>query len=440
MALMQIDLAFGKTGLAVDTPERLSLSRSGGALGDPAARLASRARSRPRRPDRRAASRRTRARQAQRRDLGLRYHPSRAEPPDAAARAAPPGAGRHPARAITILIATGLHRPATDAEIREICGEEIAAAYRVVNHDARNLSSHRHLGSTASGTPVYIDERFIAADLHITLGFIEPHLMLGLFRRPQAGRARTGRAGDHQGPAQPEIHARRARRRGLDRGQPAASRTARDRPHGAPRFPAGRGAGPRPLDRRRLRRATRSRRTAPASSSSRSVMLETLDEPADAAITTSAGYPLDLTYYQAIKGVTAASHIVKPGGSILLAAACAEGAGAPEFRRMLRDGVSDAEFLERIARRSGDRRPVAARETRAGHHAAQAALARPRPARPSITRACGDDRTRRSKRRSRRSLDAAAGRERRRDSGRSVRAREGARARNGRSLKRNPHG
>ena len=35
------------------------------------------------------------------------------------------------------------------------------------------------MGTTASGTPVYVDERFIAADLHITLGFIEPHLMLG---------------------------------------------------------------------------------------------------------------------------------------------------------------------------------------------------------------------------------------------------------------------
>ena len=84
-----------------------------------------------------------------------------------------------PRETITILIATGLHRPATDDEIREICGPDIASCYRVVNHDARNLASHRHLGTTASGTPVYVDERFIAADLHITLGFIEPHLMLG---------------------------------------------------------------------------------------------------------------------------------------------------------------------------------------------------------------------------------------------------------------------
>src|SRR5258708_28572501 len=78
------------------------------------------------------------------------------------------------------------------------------------------------------------------------------------------------------------------------------------------------------------------------------VLLETVDEPVDEAISCSAGYPLDLTYYQCIKGVTAASHIVKPGGSILLVAACAEGAGAPEFARMLRAGLSDAEFLERI--------------------------------------------------------------------------------------------
>src|SRR5205807_10650181 len=61
----------------------------------------------------------------------------------------------------------------------EICGEKVAGTYRVVNHNARDLAAHRHLGATASGTPVYIDQRFMAADLHITLGFIEPHLMLG---------------------------------------------------------------------------------------------------------------------------------------------------------------------------------------------------------------------------------------------------------------------
>jgi len=84
-----------------------------------------------------------------------------------------------PVEGVTILIATGLHREATAGEIQAILGPEIAARYRVVNHDARVLAQHRSLGSTRRGIPVYIDERFMAADLHITLGFIEQHLMLG---------------------------------------------------------------------------------------------------------------------------------------------------------------------------------------------------------------------------------------------------------------------
>ena len=49
-----------------------------------------------------------------------------------------------------------------------------------------------------------------------------------------------------------------------------------------------------------------------------STSLEPLDMLADAAITSAAGYPLDLTFYQSVKGLTAAQHIVKPGGRILL--------------------------------------------------------------------------------------------------------------------------
>jgi nickel-dependent lactate racemase len=79
------------------------------------------------------------------------------------------------------------------------------------------------------------------------------------------------------------------------------------------------------------------------------VMLETLDEPVDAVITTAAGYPLDLTFYQAVKGITAASHIVKQGGRILLLAECAEGPGGAEFSQMLAKHPSDRGFMDEIA-------------------------------------------------------------------------------------------
>jgi nickel-dependent lactate racemase len=252
-----------------------------------------------------------------------------------------------PRENITILIATGLHRAATDAEIREICGSEIASAYRVCNHDARDLSSHRHLGSTASGTQVYVDERFVAADLHITLGFIEPHLMLGfsggrklvapglaaqetikVLHSPKFMRdARAAEGSIEDNPLHREL---------LEIARMARQDFILDVALARDRSIAGVFAG----------HAEKAHRRGVEFVSE--VMLETIDEPVDAVITTSAGYPLDLTFYQAIKGVTAASHIVKPGGRILLVAACPEGPGAPEFRRMLLESKSDAEFLKQI--------------------------------------------------------------------------------------------
>jgi nickel-dependent lactate racemase len=345
---MRIDLAFGKTGLAVDLPSkfhyRVLEARSAKPLPDWQAALEA-ALDRPIGvPPLAELTRGKNSAAISVCDI-TRPAPNRRTLPPVLRRLEEAGI---PRERITILIATGLHRPATAEEIREICGPEIAAAYRVVNHDARDLSSHRHLGATRSGTPVYIDERFIAADLHITLGFIEPHLMLGY-----SGGRKLVAPGLAAQETIKVLH---------------SPKFMRD-----PRSVEG-SIADNPLHRELLEIAgiarhdflldvalTRDRAIAGVYAGNAElahragvefvsqVMLETLDEPADAAITTSAGYPLDLTYYQAIKGVTAAAHIVKPGGSILLAAACQEGAGAPEFCRMLSAGLSDAEFLERIA-------------------------------------------------------------------------------------------
>lgn len=248
---------------------------------------------------------------------------------------------------VTVLIATGLHREATEAEIAEIVGPELYGKVRVENHRARELGEQRFLGSTAAGTPVYIDERFMSADLHITLGFIEPHLMLGF----SGGRKliAPGLAGQDTIKV---IHS------------PKFMRDARTHEGSV---------ADNPLHRELLEIAgmarhdfmvdvalTRNREIAavfagePRQAHSAGmefvarVMLEQLPEPVDAVITSCAGYPLDLTFYQALKGVTAAQHIVKPGGRILLIAECAEGPGAREFCDLLKRTASDAEFLQSI--------------------------------------------------------------------------------------------
>jgi nickel-dependent lactate racemase len=251
----------------------------------------------------------------------------------------------------TILIATGLHRPATGAEIAEILGPEVAAAgYAVVNHNAREQGEHRFLGRTSTGTPVWIDSRYTAADLHITLGFIEPHLMAGFSGARKLiapGLAyqdtiktlhsprfmRDARAVENSIEDNPlhrelwEISALAGHDFALDvvlaKGKKIAQVFA-----GAPRAAHDRGIA-----------------------HVREVLMERIAAPVDAVITTSAGYPLDLTFYQAVKGVTAAAHIVRPGGIILLLAECSEGAGAREFSAMLKAWPDPAAFLDHIAGR-----------------------------------------------------------------------------------------
>jgi hypothetical protein len=80
----------------------------------------------------------------------------------------------------------------------------------------------------------------------------------------------------------------------------------------------------------------------------RNASMESLAEPVDAVITSAAGHPLDLTFYQAIKGVTAVQHIVKPGGKILVLGQCSEGVGSPDFTAMVRRYQGAQAFLDDI--------------------------------------------------------------------------------------------
>jgi lactate racemase len=253
-----------------------------------------------------------------------------------------------PEDGVTILIATGLHRAATDAEIQTILGPDIPTRYRVVNHDARALADHRPLGSTHRGTPVYIDTRFIDADLHITLGFIEQHLMLDFS---------GGRKLIAPGLAAQEtikvIHSPRFMR------EPMATEGSIDE---------------NPLHAELLEIARMARHDfildvtltqqreisgifagnpveahAAGVDFLRSTSLTPVPALADAVITSAAGYPLDLTFYQCGKGITAAQHVVKPGGRILVLGECAEGIGSPEFAGMLRNFSGNEQYLRDIA-------------------------------------------------------------------------------------------
>ncbi len=348
---MQANFAFGRSGLLLDLPEgfdyRVLEARTAAPLNDPAVAIAQALDAPIGCPPLSELARGKRSAAIAVCDI-TRPAPNRQVLPPLLVRLEAAGI---PREGITILIATGLHRPATGPEIREICGEETAAHYRVFNHNAREIAEHRALGTTASGTPVYIDDRFVSADLHITLGFIEPHLMLGysggrklvapglaaqetikVLHSPRFMRdARAVEGSIEENPLHRELLEIARLTRHDFMVDAALSR-------GTPRRPiAAVFAGePEAAHRKGVELVSR-------------IMLEALEQPVDAVITSAAGHPLDLTFYQAVKGVTAAAHIVKPGGKILLLAACEEGVGGSEFARMLAEGQPDRLFMERIA-------------------------------------------------------------------------------------------
>lgn len=248
---------------------------------------------------------------------------------------------------ITILIATGLHRPNWGSELEYLIGAEIAANYRIVNHDARNKSSHTYLGTTSRGTPIWVDTTYVQADLKITTGFIEPHLMAGFSggRKlicPGIASLDTIRV-MHSPRILDDAHARE----GVLQGNPFHEE-ALEIAHSAgvdfivnvaldeKRRITGIFAGD--LEQAHLQGVDQVR----------SHVRDTVPQPVDIVITTSAGYPLDATFYQAIKGVTAALPIVKEGGTIILAAECAEGLGSPEFSQLVRDTTDLQQFMKNI--------------------------------------------------------------------------------------------
>jgi lactate racemase len=235
--------------------------------------------------------------------------------------------------AITLLVATGLHRPSSTDELRLMLGQDILQTYRVVNHRARETAEQRFLGRTHRGTPVYIDRAYCDADLKITTGFIEPHLMAGF----SGGRKliAPGCAGEETIKAlhSPQFIEHPSCREGVIEGNPLHEELleiARRAGHDF-MFNVALDAG---------RRITGVFAGEPVEAHAagvkhvRRAVGASLRAPADIVVTSGAGYPLDLTLYQAVKGMTAAMPVVKKGGMLVIAAECAEGLGSPEFTEM----------------------------------------------------------------------------------------------------------
>ena len=250
---------------------------------------------------------------------------------------------------VLILIATGVHRPNLGDELVELVGEEIASTYSVQNHYSHDTASHEFLGSTEGGTPVWLDRRFLEADLRIATGFIEPHLMAGF----SGGRKLIvpGIAGIE---TMRYMHGARMldhpnAREGVLAGNPFHEEAMEIAGMAGDVFMVNVA-----LNEKReitgifsgdIRLAYRE-----GVSYVRNAVRDTVGELVDIVVTSAGGYPLDATWYQSIKGLTAALPVVKGGGTIIIAAECSEGIGGREFTRLVYESPDLEKFMSDIFR------------------------------------------------------------------------------------------
>lgn len=225
---------------------------------------------------------------------------------------------------VTLICALGTHRQQTPAELRTLVGERVFTQYRCLQHDCEDDEQLVPLGLTRFGHPIRLNRAFMAADVRILTGFIEPHLFAGFSGGPKC--VVPGLAG-----AESVVT-----NHGVDMiGHPKATWG----------FTYGNPLWEEMLDvAMRLERTFLLNVTLNTDRQITGVFAGDLVEahrqgcdfvrrhammpveaPFDVVITTNSGYPLDQNLYQSAKGMRAAEAIVRRGGAILIATACEDG-------------------------------------------------------------------------------------------------------------------
>ena len=245
---------------------------------------------------------------------------------------------------VKIVVALGLHRGQTAAELKEMIGADIYARIEVVNHNPEDVVQ---LGVTTQGTPVELFRPLVDADVRICLGNLEFHYFAGF-----SGGAKSILPGcaskatitaNHGLMTQPGATTARLVgnpvREDLEEGVAMLgvdfilNVIVDDNHHVVAAF-----AGDVEAAHRRGCEAVAARGAVP------------IAELADIVLVSAGGYPLDVNMYQAQKALDNAVHAVREGGVIVWVAECREGLGSDIFAAWLQEADSADGILERIER------------------------------------------------------------------------------------------
>ncbi|MGA2976102.1 MAG: nickel-dependent lactate racemase [Spirochaetia bacterium] len=249
---------------------------------------------------------------------------------------------------ITLFNATGTHRPNTELELIGMLGREIVSSYRIVQNDARAAAEHVKVGATRSGNEIWIQKEFMACSYKILTGFIEPHFFAGFSGGGKAvmpGMARLDTVIRNHSAS--NIDHPRAQWAVLD-GNPIRGEVDEAAALVRPSFLVN-------VALNRDKAVTRSfagdvfEAYRAGTGFVKSTSMARVASAFDIVLTSNSGFPLDLNLYQAVKGMSAAARITRPGGSLLIAAECRDGIPSHgSFGRLLREARDPDDLLARI--------------------------------------------------------------------------------------------
>ncbi len=253
-----------------------------------------------------------------------------------------------PREKITILIATGIHRPNEGEELVRLVGEDIAKNYKIMNHFSKNDDDMELVGYINNDkVPVYINKYYLKADLKVLTGFIEPHLWAGFSGGRKSILPGVSSIKTLEYMHSPEMVAHPKTVYGVLEGNPfheagieimrkAGADFILNVTLNTNKEITGVFAG-HPVNAH-----------LKGSEFLSKYCIKYLDEPLDFVVTTNAGAPLDINLYQTVKCMSVVAPVMKEGGTILIASKCFEGLGSPEYVEVLNMIDTPENFIKRI--------------------------------------------------------------------------------------------
>ena len=240
---------------------------------------------------------------------------------------------------ITILIATGLHRPTTQEEQRRMFGDAIVDHEKIAINNAFDPSQFVDMGTLPSGAGFHVNRLVTECDLLVTEGFIEPHFFAGF-----SGGRKSILPGVCSEETVNENHSYKA-----ISDPHSATGVLEHNPIHEDMVVAARRAGVQfifnvALDAQKKIIAAWAGDLEQAHAEGVAFLRKWSQCPCvtgDIVVTSNGGYPLDQNLYQGPKAVSTAEACAGEDGVIIMCCSCVDGMGGEKFEKLITMGSPD---------------------------------------------------------------------------------------------------